>query len=198
MLWTQPLRRYFQFSGRACRAEYWQFIAVAVAAYLFAGMLDLGREGLSGTPSLALLVMLGLAIPAYAVTFRRLHDRGVTGWVIGLQWVLNGIYFAVDRMRAGTRGSLIDAPFALINGIDILLTLALAIYIVVQLSRPGDVGDNTYGPPPSDLIAEPPPADARPAADRVSELERLTKLHRAGVLTDAEFEQQKAAILERG
>ena len=196
MLWTQPLRRYFQFSGRASRAEYWQFIAVAIVAYLVAGILDLGRGGMGGTPSLALLVMLGLGIPAYGVTFRRLHDRGVTGWVVGLQWVLNGIYFAVDRMRAGTRGSLIDAPFALINGIDILLTLALAIYIVVQLSRPGDAGDNAYGPPPVDRVHVPPTHVSTP--DRVSELERLTKLHRGGVLTDAEFEHQKAAILKRG
>jgi uncharacterized membrane protein YhaH (DUF805 family) len=193
MLWTQPLRRYFQFSGRASRAEYWQFIAAAVAAYLIAATLDVGREGLEGTPSLALLVMLGLGIPAYAVTFRRLHDRGVTGWVIGLQWILNGIYFAVDRMRAGTRGSLIDAPFALINGVDIVLTLALAIYIVVQLSRPGDAIDNAYGPPPVDQVDMPPSHGS--AADRVAELERLTKLHRSGVLTDAEFEHQKAAVL---
>lgn len=197
MLWTQPLRRYFQFSGRASRAEYWQFIAVAVAAYLVAGVLDIGREGLDGTPSLALLVMLGLGVPAYAVTFRRLHDRGVSGWIVGLQWALNGVYFVVDRLRAGTRGSLIDAPFALINGIDILLTLALAIYIVVQLCRPGGGGANAYGAPPVDHVHRPPATYAPSAPDRVAELERLTKLHCGGVLSDAEYEHQKAAVLAR-
>ena len=84
MLWMQPLRRYFQFSGRASRAEYWQFMAVFVAAYIVAGAIDIGREGSDGTPSLAMLVLLGLGIPGYAVTFRRLHDRDQSGWLIGL------------------------------------------------------------------------------------------------------------------
>jgi uncharacterized membrane protein YhaH (DUF805 family) len=194
MLWLQPLRRYFQFSGRASRAEYWPFIGAAVAAYLVAGVVDVSRGGLDGAPSLAFLVLLGLITPGYAVTFRRLHDRGVSGWVVGAQWVLNGIYFAVDRVRDGTRGSLIDAPFALIAGVDIVLTIAAGIYILVQLVRPGDVGANAFGPPSEDQATSP----HMPTVDPVSELERLTALHQAGALTDAEFADRKAAVLSRG
>ena len=50
----------------------------------------------------------------------------------------------------------------------------------------------TYAPPP------PPPAAAPPAAgmeDKLAQLTQLGSLRDAGVLTDAEFEAQKARIL---
>ena len=73
--------------------------------------------------------------------------------------------------------------------------MALGIYLFVQACRPGDPGDNEYGPPPTDNIDAVSVTPAAPEPDHISELERLTKLHRAGVLTDAEFEQRKAAVL---
>jgi putative oligomerization/nucleic acid binding protein len=42
---------------------------------------------------------------------------------------------------------------------------------------------------------EQPPAPAAPAADPLEELKKLGELKAAGVLTDAEFEAQKAKIL---
>jgi TPP-dependent pyruvate/acetoin dehydrogenase alpha subunit len=42
---------------------------------------------------------------------------------------------------------------------------------------------------------EPAPAAAAPAADPLEELKKLGELKAAGVLTDAEFEAQKAKIL---
>ena len=43
--------------------------------------------------------------------------------------------------------------------------------------------------------AAPAPAAAAPAADPLEELKKLGELKAAGVLTDAEFEAQKAKIL---
>jgi hypothetical protein len=43
--------------------------------------------------------------------------------------------------------------------------------------------------------AAPPPAPAAPAADPIEQLEKLGKLKEQGILTDAEFEAQKAKIL---
>ncbi len=37
-----------------------------------------------------------------------------------------------------------------------------------------------------------------PTAGRIDDLERLARLHDSGVLTDAEFDAQKAAVLETG
>jgi Short C-terminal domain len=47
-----------------------------------------------------------------------------------------------------------------------------------------------YAPPP-----QPAPAPAAPAADPIAQLKDLAELHTQGVLTDAEFEAQKAKIL---
>ena len=43
-----------------------------------------------------------------------------------------------------------------------------------------------------------PAAPAEPAADPLEQLEKLGQLHESGVLTDAEFEAQKAKILAGG
>jgi Short C-terminal domain len=43
--------------------------------------------------------------------------------------------------------------------------------------------------------AAPPPAPAAPARDQVSQLKDLAELKSQGILTDAEFDAQKAKIL---
>lgn len=43
--------------------------------------------------------------------------------------------------------------------------------------------------------AAPPPPPAAPAADPIAQLKELGELRASGVLTDAEFEAQKAKIL---
>jgi putative oligomerization/nucleic acid binding protein len=50
-------------------------------------------------------------------------------------------------------------------------------------------------PPPVYRSLSPPPLAVAPSADRTGELERLTKLHDAGALTDAEFGAAKAQVL---
>jgi len=83
------LKQYAVFKGRARRKEYWFFILFNLIASLvltvvdfMTGSLDaeLGMGLLSGLYSLAVL------IPSLAVTVRRLHDTGRTGW-----WLLIGL-----------------------------------------------------------------------------------------------------------
>ncbi len=69
---TCLVRKYATFSGRATRTEFWWFmlfwtLAVAVVEAILG-------DGLSGLAFLALLV------PGVAVTSRRLHDAGMSGW----------------------------------------------------------------------------------------------------------------------
>lgn len=55
-----------------------------------------------------------------------------------------------------------------------------------------------YAPPPQQAYAAPPPAPAAPApasADTIAQLETLARLRADGILTDAEFVQQKARLL---
>ena len=54
-------------------------------------------------------------------------------------------------------------------------------------------GDEQQGQPAE--AAAPAAAPAEPAADPLEQLKQLGELHASGVLTDAEFEAQKAKIL---
>ena len=58
-----------------------------------------------------------------------------------------------------------------------------------QANRWSQEEEAQYGSP------EPAPAAAAPAADPLDQLKQLGELKAAGVLTDAEFEAQKAKIL---
>lgn len=77
------LRKYAVFSGRARRKEYWMF-------FLFNTLVALGLGvvlGLIGSPKLAAsanqIYSLAVIIPGLAVSVRRMHDIGRSGW-----WIL--------------------------------------------------------------------------------------------------------------
>ena len=71
------LRQYAVFDGRARRKEYWMFL---LFNFVIAAALGLvGRViGLGG--ALQALYTLGVLIPGLAVSVRRLHDTGRSGW----------------------------------------------------------------------------------------------------------------------
>jgi hypothetical protein len=50
------------------------------------------------------------------------------------------------------------------------------------------------GPSPA-MAVTPPPAAPESMDDKLAQLERLAQLHAQGILTDAEFAQQKSVIL---
>lgn len=78
-----PLRKYATFSGRARRSEYWYFALFIFLCLIALSVLD-GILGTSsrrdGTGLLSGLFMLGILLPSLAVTTRRLHDIGRSGW----------------------------------------------------------------------------------------------------------------------
>jgi hypothetical protein len=68
----------------------------------------------------------------------------------------------------------------------------------------GKVAARQAGPAPTAPPAAAPPAEAPPAVaaasgglddEAIARLQKLAELHKAGVLTDAEFAEQKARIL---
>lgn len=76
-------KQYFQFKGRARRAEYWWFFVVnlipAVTLSLLDRMLGLVSES-TGYGLISGLYIAVAFIPSLAVTVRRLHDTGRSGW----------------------------------------------------------------------------------------------------------------------
>lgn len=61
-----------------------------------------------------------------------------------------------------------------------------------QDERIGGLEDESYAQP---AAAAPAPAAAGLAPNAIDQLKQLGELHEQGVLTDAEFEQQKARVL---
>ena len=74
--YTDVLKKYAVFSGRARRKEYWMFVLFNIIIASLLLVLDSSLETgiLNGLYSLAIL------IPSIAVGVRRLHDSGRTGW----------------------------------------------------------------------------------------------------------------------
>ena len=67
-------KRYMDFTGRSRRSEYFPFLIVVVFVYACC------RAFFEDTPILAFIVAIILDIPLLAVTARRLHDVGKSGW----------------------------------------------------------------------------------------------------------------------
>ena len=75
------LTKYATFTGRARRSEYWWFVLFNVIVSVLAVVIDsaLGTEpGRTGV--VGVVVGLALLLPGLAVTARRLHDTGRSGW----------------------------------------------------------------------------------------------------------------------
>ena len=82
-------QRYFDFSGRSTRAEYWWWVLFAFLVAVVLTIVDkiLGTNGeYGGTGVITGLWGLATLIPGLAVTVRRLHDINKSGW-----WLLLGL-----------------------------------------------------------------------------------------------------------
>ena len=76
------LKKYAVFQGRARRKEYWMFYLVNLIIAFGLGMLE-GIMGLGLTEGLGMmagLYLLLVLLPSLAVSVRRLHDTGRSGW----------------------------------------------------------------------------------------------------------------------
>jgi uncharacterized membrane protein YhaH (DUF805 family) len=69
--------KYTQFSGRSSRTAFWYWYLFEILAAIAAGLVD----GILGTgPILQLIIALAILLPSLAVSVRRLHDTGRSGW----------------------------------------------------------------------------------------------------------------------
>lgn len=89
--------KYADFSGRAKRSEFWWwylFVIVVTLVPVLVAVVILATSSASsgqavGAPVviaivmyvLAILISIALLVPTYAVGCRRLHDKGISGWL---------------------------------------------------------------------------------------------------------------------
>lgn len=101
--YLEVLKKYAVFSGRARRMEYWMFALFNAIIYVVLGVI----EALAGIPSgLSAIYLLAVVTPGLAVTVRRLHDSGRSGWwfLIALVPLVNLLMlaFMVTDSQPGT------------------------------------------------------------------------------------------------
>ena len=131
-------RLWFGFGGRANRAKYWLVAAINVA--IMAALTAVAIVG--DSPALwivFIIVILVLMVSSVAVSIRRLHDRGKSGW-----WVL--VFIFVPGLLQGIGSRLGDpVPMMILS----VAGLAVSIWALVELGfLRGTQGDNAYGPDP--------------------------------------------------
>ncbi|WP_114950795.1 DUF805 domain-containing protein [Sphingosinicella terrae] len=115
-----PLKRYAEFSGRSRRKEYWLWVLFVLVAYFVLMYVD-AALGLGGTADsyaeggsagfnmsggwLTMIFALAVFIPGLAVSIRRLHDIGKSGWFVLLAFVpLVNLYLLYLYVQPGTQG----------------------------------------------------------------------------------------------
>ena len=94
--------KWFSLAGRATRSQWWGVNIVGCVAALFVAIgigcpmmyiYDGESESIILTVALAVLASLAYFVISFAVTIRRLHDRGRSGWFYLVYVVLNMIPF---------------------------------------------------------------------------------------------------------
>jgi uncharacterized membrane protein YhaH (DUF805 family) len=164
------LKKYAVFKGRASRREYWMFILFYFIFSVVAQILDAifktnrlisynlpiyvlrigNSQGL-----LTLLYSLILLIPSVAVTVRRLHDIGKSGWWALVFALISGIPIILASILIGSieyKGGTISRGINLLITLAMLISLASVVWFIVWLALPGDPNENAYGPVPEENV----------------------------------------------
>ena len=153
--------KYATFSGRARRSEFWYFVLFNFLVSFVLGLIPF-LAVLSGLWALAVL------IPTLAVTVRRLHDIGKSGWtylfflIPGLLFVGYWMYFIFKVAFPYITNGYEMSPELLMNlltenrtsllilGILLLVSLVVSIIFIVLMARDSQPGENKWGPNPKE------------------------------------------------
>jgi uncharacterized membrane protein YhaH (DUF805 family) len=94
--YLQALQKYAVFSGRSTRSEYWFFflfsvvieVVIVLAVLAIARLAGASTDSAAGaTETLLTIYLLATLVPTLAVSVRRLHDVGMSGWWLLLSFV---------------------------------------------------------------------------------------------------------------
>ncbi len=111
MKWyLKVMKHYSDFNGRASREEYWMFVLFNFLISLLFFLIDI----LLGTMNNILFVgilssfySIGVMVPSWAVTVRRLHDVGKSGFFILIEFVpiIGSFWLLLTLIKNGDEGS---------------------------------------------------------------------------------------------
>lgn len=164
--YVDAMRRYFDFSGRTSRAEFWYFMLVVTGMGILALIIDLALGNGQNSP---LYVTALWAIPHYvpmlAAAVRRLHDIDRTGW-----WVLVGV-------------------------IPLGQLILLVFYCQPSTLGANRFGSRQAGDGAQPAAAAHRQTNTASGTLGLEQLERLAALRASGAIDEAEFQRMKAETI---
>jgi uncharacterized membrane protein YhaH (DUF805 family) len=106
--YLKVLRQYSDFNGRARRTEYWMYVLFNFIFFIVAAIIDnIAGTTIAGLPYglFYFLYALAVIIPGLAVSVRRLHDVGKSGWMIliALIPIIGAIWLFVLMVTEGNQ-----------------------------------------------------------------------------------------------
>ena len=113
MEWYLKVMRdnYANFNGRARRKEYWMFTLFFLLFALLAGFVIGILSAVGETVAMIAIILavvwyLGHLVPSLAVTVRRLHDTGKSGWFYLLAIIpyIGGLIIFIFTVIEGDKG----------------------------------------------------------------------------------------------
>ncbi|WP_299080700.1 DUF805 domain-containing protein [uncultured Ruegeria sp.] len=166
--------KFFTFSGRAARPEYWFFFLFIVIWSLIAGIVDAQfftqvavtetetskSVAASSSQPVQSIVSLIVFFPHLAVAWRRMHDTGRSGLyaLLPILLILSAfvtLFFGIGIASSFQHGGNLDILFTratLLIVIPTLIILFVSPLLVLRwLARPSQPGTNQYGPNPYEV-----------------------------------------------
>lgn len=160
--------KYATFSGRARRSEYWYFqlFVFLVSIPLVAGILM--YNNLLWVAIVLFIALLALLIPTWAVTVRRFHDIGQSGWWLIVMEIpiitfLTSTYYSYVTLENHSQGmcecmiddyrQLFDILF-LVSSISFILSIIASTWRFIWLVLDSKPGENNYGPNPKEAHSQ--------------------------------------------
>lgn len=138
----------FSFEGRMRRSHFWVSWLICLGVGVVAGWI----------PFLGIVLSIGLIWPNLAITVKRLHDMGHTGWLAAIPFVANligtifffataGVAFYANyaAMENENPAAILALLGPMLGIIGILALVNLGFLLWIGLTN-GQRGDNRFGP----------------------------------------------------
>lgn len=177
MTFTQSIqtcfRKYFTFSGRGMRSEYWWFFLFLFLGSAVLGILDsalfgndlaevtqtnqsVGFSAAADGP-LASIFSLVTLIPILSSGWRRMHDTGRSGLYLFyplIAFIGLSTFIAMFGEAQVLNGDLsnVSGLFGVIVILSIIVVVLSPLIVLFWLSRPSQPGQNRYGPNPHEVL----------------------------------------------
>ncbi|MFK7870544.1 MAG: DUF805 domain-containing protein [Roseobacter sp.] len=166
--------KYFTFSGRATRPEYWWFFLFIILGSAVCGVLDglffgagsfeaevtdtsFDASAQSNGP-IASLFGMATFVPTLAAGWRRMHDSGRSGlYLLYPMFAMFGLLAFIGFVAGFENLMSGDIPGLMAGGLGIIVVIALVIValspliVLFWLTRPTQAGENQYGPNPHEV-----------------------------------------------